>query len=386
MNKKPRFILILLYIVFLIGLTEGLARLVFSNSKLSDRLWAYEDLSWRRSWINRHNNTGMEVYYTFDIYDSTKGWISKPNIKDMQVFDNKVLNTNSKGFRGKTEYSYNKDQDKIRILIVGDSHTFGEEVSDNETYPYYLQEIIPNAEVMNLGMHGYGHDQMLIFLKEEGIKYNPDIIILGYIHYNMRRNMLNFRDYAKPKFELNRKEELRLTATPVPPPEETLKWDWTRPRIVDIFSIIHYKLRLRSGLYSKEKDKLTTAILNEIITLADSIHAIPIFVYLPTTPEITVGDLLTPGEKYLSSVCEANDIVRYISTRPYFIEQLNKNVIFKEKGHWGSVGNLAIAEAIKHYLVDGDYVTLRDNLEQSDISEPNKMLQEVPLTALHHSP
>ena len=181
MNKKTRFILILLYIVFLIGLTEGLARLVFLNSKLSDRLWAYEDLSWRRSWIKRHNNTGKEIYYTFDIYDSSKGWISKPNIKDMQVFDNKVLNTNSKGFRGKAEYSYSKDQNKIRILIVGDSHTFGEGVSDNETYPYYLQEIIPNVEVMNLGMHGYGHDQMLIFIKEEGIKYNPDIIILGYI-------------------------------------------------------------------------------------------------------------------------------------------------------------------------------------------------------------
>ena len=181
-------------------------------------------------------------------------------------------------------------------------------------------------------------------------------------------------------------KELRLTATPVPSPEETLKWDWTRPRIVDIFSIIHYKLRLRLGLYGKEENKLTTAILTEIITLADSIHAIPIFVYLPTTTEIAVGDLLSPGEEYLFSVCEANDIVRYISTRSYFIEQLNKNVTFKKKGHWGPVGNFTIAEAIKHYLVDGGYVTLRDNLEQSDNSEPNKMLQEVPLTTQHHSP
>ena len=112
--------------------------------------------------------------------------------------------------------------------------------------------------------------------------------------------------------------------------------------------------------------------------MPDSIHAIPIFVYLPTTTEIAVGDLLSPGEEYLFSVCEANDIVRYISTRPYFIEQLNKNVTFKKKGHWGPVGNFTIAEAIKHFLVDGGYVTLRDNLEQSNNSEPNKMLQEVP--------
>lgn len=385
MHKKKKILMIVLYIVFLIGISEGLARLVFLNSKLSKRLWVYEDLSWRRNWVKRYNNTDMEIYYTFDTYNPSKGWVSKPNIKDMQVFETKVLNTNSKGFRGKNEYSYTKDPDKIRIITIGDSYTFGEGVSDNETYPYYLQEITPNTEVMNLGIHGYGHDQMLIFLKEEIIKYNPDIIILGFIHFDRRRNMLNFRDYAKPKFELDGKE-LRLTTTPVPPPEEILKLDWIRPRIFDIYSIIHYKLRFRSGEYTKEKEELTTAILTEIITTADSMHAIPIFVYLPTIPEISISDPLTSGEMYLSSVCETNDIVRYISTRPYLIDQLNKGVTFKERGHWGPVGNFAIAEAIKHYLVDVGYMTLHDNLESSAISESHKKFEGVLLTTQHHSP
>lgn len=359
MNKKKRFILILIYIVFLFGLFEGLARLTYSNPKISGRLWVNENLSWRRSWVQRHQNTGKEIYYTFDTYDPLKGWLSKPNLRDMKVFKNKVLNTNSKGIRGKTEYSYSKDQDKIRILVIGDSYTFGEEVSDNETYSHYLQEMIPNSEVINLGIHGYGHDQMLIFLKEEGIKYRPDIIILGFIYPDMKRNMVNFRDYAKPKYNL-RGKKLRLTASPVPPPEKTLKWDWVRPRIFDVFANLRYKYRLKFGLYEKEKAELTAAILTEIIAQADSIQAIPIFVYLPLIEEIAISDPMTIGEEYLTKVCGKNKIVRYFSARPYLIEQLNKGVTFKERGHWGSVGNFAIAEAIKQYLVNESYITLQD--------------------------
>ena len=372
MNKK--ILLILLYIIFLVGLFEGLARLAFSNPKISRRLWVNDNLSWRRSWIERHQSTGKEIYYTFDMYDSSKGWISKPNIRDMQVFDNKLLNTNSKGFRGTTEYSYSKSQDKIRILVLGNSYTFGEEVSDNETYSYYLQEMLPKAEIMNLGMHGYGHDQMLVFLKEEGIKYKPDIVILGFIHADMNRNMVNFRDYAKPKFDLDN-NELRLTATPVPPPEETLKWDWVRPRTFDIISNINYNLRNRLCLYEKEQEDLTTAILTEFARQSESMHAIPIFVYLPIIPEIFVNDSLTTGEKFLSAVCKTDDKLKYFSTRLHFIEQLNNGVTYKERGHWGPVGNFTIAEAIKQYLIDEDYVTMNDNFEKSDISKPNKMLK-----------
>jgi hypothetical protein len=124
-----------------------------------------EDFPWRLSWIRRHQN-GTDIYYTFDIYDPTKGWFSKPNLRDVQVFGNKILNTNSRGL-GKTEYSYDKHSQKVRILILGDSFTFGDEVSDNETYSSYLQAMLPNAEVINMGVHGYGHDQMLILLQEE---------------------------------------------------------------------------------------------------------------------------------------------------------------------------------------------------------------------------
>jgi hypothetical protein len=355
-SRKKRLLVTSLYILFLVVLFEGAARLAFLIPQVSKRLWVGDELSWRRSWVSRHQKTGTEITYKFDIYDSSKGWISKPNLRDEKVFDNKVLNTNSKGFRGKNEYPYSKDQEKVRILVLGDSFTFGDEVSDNETYCCYLQEMIPHAEVINMGVHGYGHDQMLILLKEEGLKYEPDIILLGFLPLDMARNLKNFVDYAKPKFVLDN-NKLRLIGAKVPTPEETIKWDWARPRTIDVISIIRYRMKQLSGLLVKEKENITTAILSEIIKLAESIHAIPIFVYLPSGHEISARSTpLTSGEKYLFAVCQTNDTVRCLSTRPYFAQKMAEGVTFKKWGHWSPAGHLACAEAIKRYLVDEGYV------------------------------
>ena len=348
MNKK--YLIFILYIAFLVVLFEGSARLAFLTPEVSSMLWDHE-LGWRQSWIRRHQSTGKDIYYKFDVYDPAKGWISKSGLRDVKVFNDKVLNTNSKGFRGKQDYPYGQNKNKIRILILGDSFTFGDEVSDNETYSYYLQEMLPQTEIINLGVHGYGHDQMLILLKEEGIKYEPDIIILGFLPLDMSRNMLGFRDYEKPKFVLN-DNKLVLTNTPVSPPEKVIAWDWVRPRVLDLYSVLRLKLMKKLGLYEKEKEAVTTAILEEISQIADSIGAFPVFAFLPSGDEISVDTALTPDEEYFFSMCNAINQVRCFSARPVFAEKLAKGMAFKQAGHWRPEGHLAVAESIKRNLVD----------------------------------
>jgi hypothetical protein len=73
--------------------------------------------------------------------------------------------------------------------------------------------MLPHTEVINLGVHGYGHDQMLILLKKEGVKYEPDIVILGFMPIDMSRYLLKFRDFAKPRFIL-KGGKLKLTGSP----------------------------------------------------------------------------------------------------------------------------------------------------------------------------
>jgi len=269
----------------------------------------------------------------------------------MSVFDGKYLNTNSKGFRGKNNYSYEKTHNKTRILVLGDPFTFGDNVSDHETYSHQLQLRLPMTEIINLGVHGYGHDQMLILLKEEGLKHKPDIIILGFIQADMRRNLLNFRDYAKPKFSLH-DGRLKLTNSPVPAPEDTLDRDWIRPRIIGIFSIARHVYKQKTGLMETEMLSLTAALLNEIVNLAESIDAKPVFVYLPTHDEISTNEALTVGEQFMFDLCRQNNRLSCFSTRQKFAEKLAEGASFKTDGHWDAPGHQAVAEAIKVFLLD----------------------------------
>ena len=303
---------------------------------------------------------GEEISYKFDLYDPSTGWKSKPNLRNMKIFDDKILNTNSKGFRGKKDFLYLKNKERLRILILGDSYTFGDEVSDDETYSYYLQEMLPHTEVINLGVHGYGHDhhdQMLILLKEEGVKYKPDIVILGFIRNDMSRNLLKFRSFAKPCFVLE-KDELKLIGTPVPRPDDILQSDWTRPRIFDLFSLIRHRVRVLSGLHKKEMEDVTTAILTDMIKSIENIHAIPILVYLPVGREISERTAVTQYETYMFSMCHLNGKAKCFSARPYFAEKIAKGETVKSKGHWDPAGHHIVAEAIKQYLVDAGYIIM----------------------------
>jgi hypothetical protein len=289
------------------------------------------------------------------MYDPSKGWIPKPNVRDLKVFDNKILNTNSKSLRGKRDFSYNHNGERLRILVLGDSFTFGDEVSDDETYSSYLQEMLPDAEVINMGVHGYGHDQMLILLKEEGIKYAPDIVIVGFLPLDMSRNLLAFRDYAKPRFLLQG-GALRLTGTPVPRPEEILKWDWARPRIIDLFSLLRHQIKRGLGIQEREMKTITTAILTDMIRTIEKIPAIPILAYLPRAREIAQTVPVTQGETYLFSLCELNPQAQCFSARPYFAEKIARGESFKSSGHWEPEGHLTVAEAIKRYLVGEGHI------------------------------
>ncbi len=94
--------------------------------------------------------------------------------------------TNSKGLRDR-EIDYQRKLCIMRILALGDSFTFGNGVEAHESYPKALERLFNKgpivAEVINAGVNGYGTYNELVYLKQEGYKYRPDIILLGF-HVN----------------------------------------------------------------------------------------------------------------------------------------------------------------------------------------------------------
>lgn len=94
---------------------------------------------------------------------------------------------NSLGYRGQ-EFSYQKDPNVFRILVVGDSFTFGHGVNDDQTYSYQLNQRLKdqgNFEVINAGyMAAFSPDSYYLYLKEKGLKLQPNLVLLGFFIWN----------------------------------------------------------------------------------------------------------------------------------------------------------------------------------------------------------
>jgi hypothetical protein len=103
------------------------------------------------------------------------------------------IRTNSHGIRADREIPYQKPSGVTRIVGLGDSFTLGYEVDLTDTYLYQLEQNLhhrglDNTEVVNLGVSGFGTAEELIMLKEEGFRYSPDLVILGYFVNDIENN------------------------------------------------------------------------------------------------------------------------------------------------------------------------------------------------------
>ncbi len=295
--------------------------------------------------------------YVQDTYHPRLGWFSIPGLRNLAVYDGKFLNTNSLGLRGTYEPQLKKTPGRTRILFFGDSFTFGDEVSDDETYCHYLQQALPQAEILNFGVHGYGHDQMLLLWREIGLKMDPDIVILGFVYRDSFRNLLSFRDFAKPKFEVDDKG-LVLTNVPVPTPEVVLAAEPYRLALGDLADMLRLALSQTSGEHEQRARALTTEIVGEFVDSVRDSGAEPMVFYLPMPSEL---HRYAKGEPVVVDFVEelSREIappITTFSTLPGFERALEEGRELKKHGHWSPLGNRIIADQIEDFLVQNNLV------------------------------
>ncbi len=358
MKTRTRILVRILYLFYLAALLEVGCRVLLALP--GPPIWSETDAAWRGQWIRRHGGR-PEIYYNIHVYDPVRGWATKPDLelvsqwglKGVRFMEDKFVSSNSAGFRGRREYSLLRDTAQTRVLLLGDSFTFGDEVSDDETFAHYLQKLAPSIEVINAGVSGYGHDQMLLTLREFGSSYRPDIVVLGFIENDMNRNRLGFRDYAKPKFVIAN-DSLVLQGTPVPRPAAVLNWNWLWPRTLEVASTIAWKIRMATGSEQRAVEEITSRLLAETARVSESIGARMVFLYLPIGSEISTDTAKTPGEVYLDGWCTTRTDVECVTARPCFAAGIANRVQYKQTGHWGPAGHRTVATALYNYLIAPD--------------------------------
>ncbi len=81
---------------------------------------------------------------------------------------------------------YNYTSNKFRIITIGDSLTYGYNQEFNDTYSYILEQLLKadgyDAEVINMGVSGYNIEQEAEKISDVAMRFNPDLILLGYAH------------------------------------------------------------------------------------------------------------------------------------------------------------------------------------------------------------
>lgn len=123
----------------------------------------------------------------------------KPNLQTQHIGNTHEfsysIKTNSMGLR-MDEISYEKQADEFRILMLGDSMTFGYgvEVSDNlpsqleeKLNEYFVQNGIEGKKVkiINAGFaDGKSPDTYFLYLKKMGLDLKPDLVVVNYFINN----------------------------------------------------------------------------------------------------------------------------------------------------------------------------------------------------------
>ncbi|MFQ5495212.1 MAG: SGNH/GDSL hydrolase family protein [Phycisphaerae bacterium] len=87
------------------------------------------------------------------------------------------------------EFPYKKSDNTFRIVVLGDSVTYGFNTPRDQSYPKQLERLLnrcagdtaPHFEVINLGVTGYNIPQIVESLRTKGLRFHPDLIIYGYV-------------------------------------------------------------------------------------------------------------------------------------------------------------------------------------------------------------
>ena len=226
-RKRLLYSGILILLTFLIA--EGITRLFFADIK-----------------------TGPVIPENIKRFDPMLGWGLKPSSSGISSRTGTRIEyrINSKGLRD-SEVSYEKPARIFRIVLLGDSRTFGYGVPIEKHFSMLLEGYFDAVEVINMGVSGFGVDQELLYLRSEGVKYEPDLVIAYVAHYGNHRHMHETRfGSQKPRFLLQ-DGQLILTNSPV-------RMN-TGPYYAALEKL-HFTMQRYSKLYAIFVEKLTIVI------------------------------------------------------------------------------------------------------------------------------
>ena len=230
-------------------------------------------------------------------YDPELGWVNIPDLYRQNFYNPGVyVQTNSRGFRNKEEFTTEVPRDKVRVICYGDSFTWGPGVDNDHTWCAQLASLDRRVQSVNMGVPGYGVDQFYLMHQREGTRLVSDVLVFAIITDDFRRMQSSrFLGFRKPMLQV---EGGKLTTTNVPIRKESGLLSWLHrngslfPELRSVVVLQGILDRVRTGGLSSAnvpRDTTRNVLAKMIQSLqADSRRqgALLVMVYLPTLGEV----------------------------------------------------------------------------------------------------
>jgi hypothetical protein len=303
-----------------------------------------------------HQTWGPTVPPQLHRFDPYLGWALAPGVRatSKRTGNRVTYCINAKGLRD-DDVPYEKPEGAFRIVLVGDSRSFGFGVPIEQHFSRILEGYFHNLDVINMAVDGYGVDQELLMLKMEGFKYQPDLVMVYVAHYGNQRHLrTNVWGVDKPRFILHN-GELVLENSSV--------------RHDSLFDNLQ-RLDSRVSAYSQFYGLLRDLVVHIVLTTRqlgsssnsepdfdeEELHSLAEAIVLEMDRQCRLHDtrllLLTAIQRLHDRSREAGILVHNVS--PAMANPLFK--LSDELGHFNEAGNGALAWDIAQFLKQEDIV------------------------------
>jgi hypothetical protein len=214
-------------------------------------------------------------------FDDRLGWIPEPgrsgreNLWHTQVtIDGDGLRTNGPG---------SLPRRAPLVLALGDSFTFGDEVSDDETWPAALERQL-HRSVVNAGVFGYGVDQAVLRGEQLAATLRPAVIVHALLGDDTGRCEFSVRKgVGKPWFRLDG-DDVTLASSAIAPPTASdrdldwLRWTLGHSLLFDRLMRAHAPSGWLQGVRRSERVhgdgiEVSARLMRRLATVADQYHA-----------------------------------------------------------------------------------------------------------------
>ncbi len=135
--------------------------------------------------------------HVYMVADPLLGWKFRPNSQ----FD--LYHFNAQGFRSASDFDPNRPCK--RIALAGDSFTLGIMVKYEETFASLIEAGVPGSCVDNMGIPGFGLDQMWLTVRTQALPLHPRLVAVAFIGADLARSEEAYRPmegFNKPTFKL----------------------------------------------------------------------------------------------------------------------------------------------------------------------------------------